>query len=199
MADQQSEDHSQVSLMKQVLAELKQQREKVQALREEVQGSSINISSEVSKQVNQKDIAWKYSDSKIQFEFNKELSDGLQQLVWPVDHSKTDYDKDMAEELKLIRLADTSPGSWETVRQYEVNPVASDSDDEAKITKAENRALIRKKIGARSGFRSRKLSDGPFEFGDGLASNNRSFGVQGHFFEAHSDSNNFRTRVTDAS
>jgi hypothetical protein len=46
---------------------------------------------------------------------------------------------------KLIRIADTSEGSWQTVQQYESNPIASDSDDESKISKAENRALWKRK------------------------------------------------------
>ena len=44
---------------------------------------------------------------------------------------------------KLIRIADSSTGGWETVRQYESNPVASDSEDEGKILRAEGRALKR--------------------------------------------------------
>ena len=42
---------------------------------------------------------------------------------------------------KLINIADTSEGGWETVRQYESNQVVSNLDDESKINKAENRAL----------------------------------------------------------
>ena len=38
---------------------------------------------------------------------------------------------------------------WETVRQYEANPVASDSEDESKIYKAEGRALKRKRSSSR--------------------------------------------------
>jgi hypothetical protein len=41
----------------------------------------------------------------------------------------------------MIRIADGSPGGWDTVRSYEANPIASDPEDDAKIIKAENRAL----------------------------------------------------------
>ena len=42
---------------------------------------------------------------------------------------------------KHININDGSDGSCETVRQYQSYPVGSDSDDETKINKAENRAL----------------------------------------------------------
>ncbi|KAH3730965.1 hypothetical protein DPMN_056967 [Dreissena polymorpha] len=50
---------------------------------------------------------------------------------------------------KCIRIADSSSGGWETVRQYESNPIASDSEDESKIYKVENRALKRKRSSSR--------------------------------------------------
>jgi len=54
---------------------------------------------------------------------------------------------------KLIRIANTSSGGWETVRQYESNQVASDSDDENKIYKAESCAISKKK---RSSIRGKR-------------------------------------------
>jgi hypothetical protein len=54
---------------------------------------------------------------------------------------------------KLIKIADTSDGGWDTARQYEANPIASDSDDESKIIRAENRAIRKKK--------SKNKSSGP--------------------------------------
>jgi hypothetical protein len=41
---------------------------------------------------------------------------------------------------KLVLLADTSDLDWKTVNEYETNPIASDSDDERRIFKAEARA-----------------------------------------------------------
>ncbi|CAC5359346.1 unnamed protein product [Mytilus coruscus] len=42
---------------------------------------------------------------------------------------------------KLIRIADKSPACWTTVREYEREEIASDSDDEKRLSQAESRAL----------------------------------------------------------
>ena len=47
---------------------------------------------------------------------------------------------------KHIKIADGSDGGWETVRQYQSGPVASDPDDESKINKAENSALRKRNL-----------------------------------------------------
>ncbi|XP_071138268.1 uncharacterized protein [Mytilus edulis] len=46
-------------------------------------------------------------------------------------------------ESKLVREqeADSSPAGWSTVREYESNDIASDSEDEKKIRQAEGRAM----------------------------------------------------------
>ena len=44
----------------------------------------------------------------------------------------------------LIRIADSSEGGWETVRQYDANPLAEDSDDESCLKRAEARTVRKK-------------------------------------------------------
>ncbi|XP_053383716.1 uncharacterized protein LOC128546206 [Mercenaria mercenaria] len=91
--------------------------------------------------------------NKIQYNFNTDIEDSVVQAKWAITNNKSDYALEVLEETasklhkrkKLIRIADTSEGGWETVRQYQANPVASDSDDESKISKAENRALRKRK------------------------------------------------------
>jgi hypothetical protein len=59
-----------------------------------------------------------------------------QQAVWTIDNLKFEHARETISELvekvkrrnKLIKIADTSEEGWETVRQYESSPVASDSD-----------------------------------------------------------------------
>lgn len=41
---------------------------------------------------------------------------------------------------KLIKLADSSEAKWRAVDEYTRNPIASDSEDEKKISKAQARA-----------------------------------------------------------
>ena len=41
---------------------------------------------------------------------------------------------------KLINLADSSAAGWRAVDKYVINPSASDSEDEKRISKAQTRA-----------------------------------------------------------
>ena len=45
----------------------------------------------------------------------------------------------------VLKIADSSEARWETVRQYKANTIASDSEDENKIFKAESRAVRKRK------------------------------------------------------
>ena len=42
-------------------------------------------------------------------------------------------------------MADRSVLGWDTVAEYEADPIASDSDDRKKIRLAENKALTKRK------------------------------------------------------
>ena len=141
------------STIRELIGELKGQKEELSSLRQEVRGQSVNVASEVKKLKTEKDIKWKSEGNKIQFTFNAELSDKLKQASWALANNKPEYVRELVEEgiesikkrNKLIRIADTSDCGWETVRQYECNPVASDSEDESRIAKAESKALYKKK------------------------------------------------------
>ena len=69
-------------------------------------------------------------------------------MKFAVNYGKTEYLKELlcAEDSqierrnKLIKLADTSVGGWEAVRQYDSNDLADDSDDDRRISRAESRA-----------------------------------------------------------
>ena len=54
-------------------------------------------------------------------------------------------ERQIKERIKLIRLADRSPGGWDTVREYQDDDLADDSADEKRIRNAESRALAKKK------------------------------------------------------
>ena len=78
--------------------------------------------------------------------------------------------KALATRQKHIQLADRSEFGWSTVRYYEADPLASDSDGEKLIKKAEKEAqrevekkmaAKRKKGTANSGYRRRRVSPYP--------------------------------------
>ena len=82
--------------------------------------------------------------------------------------------KALATRQKHIQLADQSEFGWSTVKYYEADPLASNSDDEKSIKKAEKEALrvvekkmARKKKGpSNSGYKCRRISPYPSYGGD---------------------------------
>ncbi|CAC5398635.1 unnamed protein product [Mytilus coruscus] len=100
--------------------------------------------------------------------------------------TQTDYARETITEVidkikrrnKLVKIADSSEGGWETVRQYESNPVASNSDDESKINKAESRAIRKRNAkGKKSTSKKANYSapSTPSQFVDTFQTKNQPF------------------------
>ncbi|KAH3721831.1 hypothetical protein DPMN_064779 [Dreissena polymorpha] len=140
-------------------------------MKEEILGSALNAQEEVKLFKKEKDVTWRFNGNRVQFEFNDDIAGRLKQIDWSIEQGKTGYGREsIAETLtniqkqrKLICIADTSEGGWDTVKLYESNPVASDSEDEAKINRAENKA-VKKKKNATKGNKRQVVSDDVITF-----------------------------------
>lgn len=66
----------------------------------------------------------------------------------------------IAHRQKLIKMADTSELGWRVVNEYEANPLASDSDDERRIYKAE--ARVNRKLKAERAKKTRAARSMPY-------------------------------------
>ncbi|KAH3720911.1 hypothetical protein DPMN_063822 [Dreissena polymorpha] len=116
-------------------------------MKEEIRGSAFSAQEEIKLFKKAKDVTWRFNGNRVQFEFNEDTAGSLKQIDWSIEHGKTGYGRELIAETltnilkqsKLIRIADTSDGGWDTVKLYESNPVASDNEDEAKINIAEKK------------------------------------------------------------
>ena len=146
--------------IRELLAEVRDQKRHINSIQEEVRANSAIVSSHVKKLKAEQEYTWKRPGNKIQFQFNSEVQDNIKQCLWALENEKLDYVRELLQESeskvkqrnKLIKIADSSEGGWETVRQYESNPVASNSDDETRISKAEYRAVRKRKNAVKTKF-----------------------------------------------
>ena len=96
---------------------------------------------------------FKHKGNRIKFEFNLQILQIVQNLSLALSNSDTSEASDFCNDLtaklkrrnKVINTADRSVLGWDTVAEYEADPIASDSDHEKKIRQAENRALTKRK------------------------------------------------------
>ena len=96
---------------------------------------------------------YRYKGNELQAAFNEAILTKLYELkelikVGSVTRSRNlvkDVIKDVEKRIKCIKIADRSPGGWETVKEYLSDDLASDSADERRIRKAEKRALQKRK------------------------------------------------------
>ncbi|XP_052791685.1 uncharacterized protein LOC128225828 [Mya arenaria] len=135
-----------------ILIELRGLKRDLSSLKDEVRENSVSAS-DLKKLKTEKDINWRFEGNRLQYEFNSAIDDNLKQLDWSVKNNKLEYASELLSEVreklrvrnKHIRIADGSEGGWTTVREYESHPLASDTEDESRLTKAESRAIKKRK------------------------------------------------------
>ena len=92
---------------------------------------------------------FKFKGNEQQFEFNQDLLDSIDELRDLIEVGSVNRSSAVLEEMttkldrrqKMLKLADRSPGGWDTVREYLSDDLADDSADEKRIRNAENQAM----------------------------------------------------------
>ncbi|XP_068734144.1 uncharacterized protein [Montipora capricornis] len=85
----------------------------------------------------------KFAGNKDQFIFNSELLAAKQ--TEKAEEKVAELSKNLKRRQKIIKLADKSEAGWLAVKEYQTEELASDSEDEKRIRKAQERALKKKK------------------------------------------------------
>ena len=94
-----------------------------------------------------------FQGNKDQFLFNSELRGTLDETanflaardVEKAGEKVEELRKNLRHRQKIIKLADKSEAGWLAVKEYQTEELASDSEDEKRIKKAQERALKKKK------------------------------------------------------
>ncbi|CAH3181547.1 unnamed protein product [Porites lobata] len=123
---------------------------KLGALKRDIQDESCSNTDSVAKKLKaESKITFRFEGNKKQFQFNSDLAEKVKSASVALGKRKLDLVKTHLEELdsdikkrnKLIRLADKSAAGWDLVNEYLSDELASGSEDEKRIRRAEQRAL----------------------------------------------------------
>ena len=127
---------------------------KLTSLKEDLAEDARTTSASVAKKLKEySDITFKYEGNKQQHKFNCSLIEQVGLAQKALERKRHSQVKEHLEELekfitkrnKLIRLADKSDAGWDLVNEYLSDELASGSEDEKRIRKAEQTALRKKK------------------------------------------------------
>ena len=118
------------------------------------EGKEKTLQEPSNKNAKMEDIfKFKHKGNRVQFEFNNQILQIVQNLSSVLNNDDPSKANDLCDDLtaklkcrnKLIKMANRSPLGWDTVAEYEADPIASNSDDGKRIRQADNRALSKQK------------------------------------------------------
>ena len=106
-------------------------------MQELISTSSGNVEPKIKKEK----FEYRYKSNKIQGELNEELLGMITKAKTLVQSGSmkrtaevlTEAEQKINKRIKLIKIADKSPGGWDTVYEYEPERLGSDSDDDKKM------------------------------------------------------------------
>jgi hypothetical protein len=140
-------------------------------LDQKVESLSTNISAEASgrsKQIERQaeGQSLKFAGNKDQFLFNAEIQDSLEATAALLNRNDIPTALEKLESAlgsvrnrqKKIKLADKSEAGWLVVKEYEAEELASNSEDEKRIRKAQTSALRKKSKAANERAKSRRYA-----------------------------------------
>ncbi|CAC5389809.1 unnamed protein product [Mytilus coruscus] len=118
---------------------------KIATLHKDLTVGNENFATKLKQEVS---VKLKGEGNQIQFNFNCEIMADLVKLQKRIPDEDAACLKLVSGAIlkvkkcnKLIRIADKSTTGWKTVREYESDDLASDSEDEKRIRSAESRAI----------------------------------------------------------
>ena len=169
---------------KQLMDELRQSRDEARQSRQEFEKKLIDLKKEVTstQEKTSKELAQKITKSSYQFQrkghekqfnFNAEVEESIaaarselakmtpageneKEALKKATASLDEGAKALATRQKHIQLADRSEYGWATVKYYEDDPLAANSDDEKCIKKAEKEA--QREVEKKANAKKRKTS-----------------------------------------